>query len=78
MNSDGFWVKGVLRGQGYQIQTPTPTPAQGLKDLQKKVQLKKAKFVSGPNGLQACQMNAIETHLRLIVTNGQQTQDASE
>ena len=50
----------------------------GLKDLQKKLQSKKTKFVSGPNGLQAHQVKVIETHLRLIVTNGQKTQDASE
>ena len=50
----------------------------GLKDLQKKLQSKKTKFVSGPNGLQAHQVKVIETHLRLIVTNGQKTQDSSE
>lgn len=48
-----------------------------LKDLQKKIQLKKTKFISGQNGLQACQVAAVEMYLQFVVANGQLSQDAS-
>ena len=49
-----------------------------LHHLQQKLLSKKMKFMSGLNGLQACHVAAIETHLRLIVKNGQKSQYASE
>ena len=49
-----------------------------LKDLQKKIQLKKTKFILGQNGLWAHWVAAVEMHLWLVVSNGWQSQDASE
>ena len=41
-----------------------------LKDLQKKIQSKKTKFILGQNGLQAHQVAAVEMYLQFVVANG--------
>ena len=48
-----------------------------LKDLQKKIQSKKTKFILGQNGLQAHQVAAVETYLQFVVANGRLSRDAS-
>jgi hypothetical protein len=50
----------------------------GLKDLQKLFASKRTHFVGGPNGLQAWWASAIETYLRLVITSGWKSVDASE
>jgi hypothetical protein len=49
-----------------------------LKDLWKLIKSKKTCYVAGPNGLQARQTAAMETHLRLIIENGWTSIDALE
>jgi hypothetical protein len=39
---------------------------------------KKIKFISGPQGLQACRTLAIQSHLQIVLKNQQYSIDASE
>lgn len=50
----------------------------GLADIERLLQSKKTQFVSGPHGLQAKRARAIQTHLSLMVRNGQKFIDASQ
>jgi hypothetical protein len=48
------------------------------KDIEKLLKSKKMNFVGGSQGLQLRHSQAIECHLRLMVTSGRQWKDMSE
>ncbi|KAH6905764.1 hypothetical protein BKA70DRAFT_1499841 [Coprinopsis sp. MPI-PUGE-AT-0042] len=50
----------------------------GLKEISKLILSKKAKFVGGPNGLQATRAHAIRSFLTMMVKNGQSWLEGSE
>jgi hypothetical protein len=49
-----------------------------LADMEKLLKSKKTEFVAGPRGLQARRALAIQSHLKLVVSNNQLFVDASE
>ena len=68
-----YWTERVVKREKRQKEFK-----EALTDLKKLTKSKKTCYVAGPNGLQACRTAAMETHLRLIIKNGQTSIDASE
>lgn len=52
--------------------------SKALITIDKLLSLKKIKFISGPQGLQACHTLAIQSHLQIFMKNQQYLIDASE